>query len=886
MKAGTGETEKYVDDPSKDTIIWDIDNLASGETITKQVEIRIDNIDVAQAQIENVVNAKMILEGEEETTISTTSLTQTVKKSGLNIEMDAITRTNSILRETDTIQYNIKITNMTDQDIDNVEMQNYLPENTIYDTCYLFDSEAERGIGTQATYNENLGLIDLQIGLVEANTTKSIILKISVAELENSQTSAIIENKVLVTSSSESISNYESNTITHQVKIGLLEITQTSEHPDILNPGDNVKYIINVTNIGEATQIESMQDIVPSEIKVLKYTCYKDTDPDDKIEVETFNSNILIFNTINVGETVIIEIEGQVKDLPEGVDQTEITNTATTEKGRSASVTNTIQKEEQEVLIDVTSVELNKSTLSLEEGEDETLVALVLPVNATNKNVTWTSSNLDVATVESNGKVTAVAEGTTIISVTTEDGGKIAECIVNITKQEVIPDPDPDPDPINVTSIELNKSTLSLKVGEDETLVANILPTDATNKNVTWTSSNSNVATVNSNGKVTAVAEGTALITAFTEDQGLTDTCSVTITEDSEEPTPTPTKYKIEGKAWFDENKNGKKDSNEVLLGNIKVSLVNVATQDFVKNPDNSRKFVTTGLNGYYVFNDLDAGEYIVVFEYDTKQYTVASYQKEQVPTDINSDVYNRYALIEGTLKLVAITDNIKITNSDFQNIDIGLIENAKFDLSLNKEVSKITINNDSGSTTYNYPENTKLAKVEIKGKDISKSVAIIEYSISITNEGEVAAYVPSIVDYIPKTLTFNSEINPKWYTGTNGNLYNTELMNSPILPGQTKTVKLSLTKALSEDSVGLITNTSEISINLNLEGIPEYDSIAGNQNSSEDDFSKADVLIAIKTGGIELYVFITILSMLIISGGIYMINKRVLNPEYIKGGK
>lgn len=886
MKAGTGETEKYVDDPSKDTIIWDIDNLASGETITKQVEIRIDNIDIAQAQIENVVNAKMILEGEEETTISTTSLTQTVKKSGLNIEMDAITRTNSILRETDNIQYNIKITNMTDQDIDNVEMQNYLPENTIYDTCYLFDSEAERGIGTQATYNENLGLIDLQIGLVEANTTKSIILKISVAELENSQTSAIIENKVLVTSSSESISNYESNTITHQVKIGLLEITQTSEHPDVLHPGDNVKYIINVTNIGEATQIESMQDIVPSEIKVLKYTCYKDTDPDDKIEVETFNSNILIFNTINVGETVIIEIEGQVKDLPEGLDQTEITNTATTEKGRSASVTNTIQKEEQEVLIDVTSVELNKSTLSLEEGEDETLVALVLPVNATNKNVTWTSSNLDVATVDSNGKVTAVAEGTTIISVTTEDGGKIAECIANITKQEVIPDPDPDPDPINVTSIELNKSTLSLKVGEDETLVANILPTDATNKNVTWTSSNSNVATVNSNGKVTAVAEGTALITAFTEDQGLTDTCSVNITEESEEPTPTPTKYKIEGKAWFDENKNGKKDSNEVLLGNIKVSLVNVATQDFVKNPDNSRKFVTTGLNGYYVFTDLDAGEYIVVFEYDTKQYTVASYQKEQVPTDINSDVYNRYALIEGTLKLVAITDNIKITNSDFQNIDIGLIENAKFDLSLNKEVSKITINNDSGSTTYNYPENTKLAKVEIKGKDISKSVAIIEYSISITNEGEVAAYAPSIVDYIPKTLTFNSEINPKWYTGTNGNLYNTELMNSPILPGQTKTVKLSLTKALSEDSVGLITNTSEISINLNLEGIPEYDSTAGNQNSSEDDFSKADVLIAIKTGGIELYVFITILSMLIISGGIYMINKRVLNPEYLKGGK
>ena len=173
--------------------------------------------------------------------------------------------------------------------------------------------------------------------------------------------------------------------------------------------------------------------------------------------------------------------------------------------------------------VPVTGVTLNKIVLELYMGGSETLKATIAPANATNKYVTWTSSNPAVATVDANGKVTAKSLGMADITVTTKDGGYTATCRVGVVRR-------PGGN-VSVTGVTLNKTTLKLSKGASETLTATVAPTNATNKKVTWTSSDPAVATVDASGKVTGVANGTATITVTTEDGGYTATCAVEVAD-------------------------------------------------------------------------------------------------------------------------------------------------------------------------------------------------------------------------------------------------------------------------------------------------------------------------------------------------------------------
>jgi len=165
----------------------------------------------------------------------------------------------------------------------------------------------------------------------------------------------------------------------------------------------------------------------------------------------------------------------------------------------------------------VTGVSLSKSTISLTEGGSETLTATITPSNATNKAVSWKSSDASVASVDNNGKVTAVKAGSTTITVTTSDGGKTATCSVTVTSANV-----------SVTGVTLDKTELEMTEGTEETLKATVTPSNATNKAVTWSTSDNNIANV-SDGKVTAVKAGEATITVTTSDGGKTATCKVTV---------------------------------------------------------------------------------------------------------------------------------------------------------------------------------------------------------------------------------------------------------------------------------------------------------------------------------------------------------------------
>lgn len=167
--------------------------------------------------------------------------------------------------------------------------------------------------------------------------------------------------------------------------------------------------------------------------------------------------------------------------------------------------------------VSVTGVTLNKIVLKLYTGDSETLKATVAPANATFKYVTWTSSNEAVATVDASGEVTGVTAGEATITVTTEDGGKTSTCRVTVIT--------------SVTGVTLNKTATTIAVGASETLTATVVPGNAYNKNVTWTSSDPAVATVDASGKVTGVAKGTATITVTTENGGHTATCAVEVAD-------------------------------------------------------------------------------------------------------------------------------------------------------------------------------------------------------------------------------------------------------------------------------------------------------------------------------------------------------------------
>ena len=172
--------------------------------------------------------------------------------------------------------------------------------------------------------------------------------------------------------------------------------------------------------------------------------------------------------------------------------------------------------------ISVTAVALNKQELVLVPEGSGQLTAIITPADAKDKTVAWSSGNEAVALVDQNGVVTAVAEGTAVITVTTADGGFEASCTVTVVP-EVTP----------VTGVTLDRTALSLTVGNSGQLTAAVALAGASSKSVTWSSSNPAVAEVDAAGKVTAKSAGTAVITVLTADGGFTASCTVTVSAPS-----------------------------------------------------------------------------------------------------------------------------------------------------------------------------------------------------------------------------------------------------------------------------------------------------------------------------------------------------------------
>lgn len=172
-------------------------------------------------------------------------------------------------------------------------------------------------------------------------------------------------------------------------------------------------------------------------------------------------------------------------------------------------------KEEEALVVKVQSIAIEQSDMTLTEGESVNLSAKVLPENAADKTVNWSSSNESVVMVSSGGKAMVLSLGKA--NITAKSGDK-SDFITITVQAKVIP----------VTGVSLDKTQITIKVGESETLIPTITPEDATNKKVSWTSSNDKVATVE-DGKVVGVQPGSVTITVKTEDGAKTAECPVTV---------------------------------------------------------------------------------------------------------------------------------------------------------------------------------------------------------------------------------------------------------------------------------------------------------------------------------------------------------------------
>lgn len=165
--------------------------------------------------------------------------------------------------------------------------------------------------------------------------------------------------------------------------------------------------------------------------------------------------------------------------------------------------------------IDAIAIALSEGDIRLAPGESYQLEAIVYPENATVKDLEWTSNNGNIATVDENGNVTAVAEGSTYVKVSTADGAAEAYCYIDVS--------------YGVTGIDILADRVCLDYNKPYALEYVVTPENATDKTVFWYSSNEKVAVVDEYGNVTAVGKGEAVITAETADGGYIDTCEVCV---------------------------------------------------------------------------------------------------------------------------------------------------------------------------------------------------------------------------------------------------------------------------------------------------------------------------------------------------------------------
>lgn len=332
----------------------------------------------------------------------------------------------------------------------------------------------------------------------------------------------------------------------------------------------------------------------------------------------------------------------------------------------------------------------------------------------------------------------------------------------------------------------------------------------------------------------------------------------------------------IFGTVWFDKNNNGVKDNNEDKIEGIKISLLDNSTKQIANDSNGKELVTTTNSNGEYELANVAKGSYVIIAEYDNQKYEVGQYSAQNSTSAENSN----FVQTKLNSKNVASSNIVNIEDANIYNENLALISKKAFNLSLDTNITKVSIVNAKDSKrNKEYSFNSNLAKVELDTPNVDSTTVLVEYKIKVTNIGEVAGYANKIVDYLPAGMVFNSDLNKDWYVKADGNAYTAKLSNTLIEPGETKEVKIILTKKITGENVGTIRNTAEIAETYNELGISDIDSTVMNKKDGENDMSSADVVILMNAGRTRTAVFgISLGIIAIISYVVFKVKKNYID--------
>ena len=688
------------------------------------------------------------------------------------------------------------------------------------------------------TYEENeegkIMVVDIGDVDVQSSITKDIWILTTASATENKTftTKATVSNDK-VTAETESISTTILRTFFE---------TQISSNVEAVDVGNTFRIKMLVQS-SETDLTGMIEDVIPdyqytgartnsiitfelpTELSVDNVTL---NDEDITSQVTT-NGNIV---SINIGtvesDTIPVDVTLKVNDLGEGIYESNVTITPQIIADGMDSPEN----------FDSINITINKLGLSITQVSNIPSIAEI--ETAQRFTYTFTIKNLSnsqIHNIEFEDKLPAELTYSGLEIST--DNGSVSN-LVDVSEDGVVS--------TNISLLE-GKATATIEIS----VIANRTENDITISNI---------------GRISQLDLGTI--------ESNTVTNTIKAYSPSDEPTPPSGETRqITGNIWFDENEDGIKDDTESKAQDIEVLLLNNATGDIATDVDGNQLITRTDSNGDYAFSNVNQGRYTVIFFYDSANFSPTTYRKDGVDGARNSDAIDSDVVYEGETRRAGVTEEIILTSANAYNIDLGLIEDKKFDLKLDKLVKNITVNNQRGTSTSQFDRD--LARLDIAADDVESSTMVVEYTLRITNEGAIPGYAKRIADYIPDGLRFNSELNSDWYEGSNGTLYNTSLANTLINPGETKELTLTLTLNVTDNSFGMITNNAEIIETSNDYGLQDVDSIAGNNSTNEDDYSTANILLGVKTGQIFIYVTLTLTIIAILGVGTYIIKKRVL---------
>lgn len=772
------------------------------------------------------------------------------------------------------LNYTVKVKNIGSVIATGVTVTNPIPNNTL---LYQYDT-SDLGLGNNNWVEaENPKDPTWTIETLNPDEEKEFNFMVKTARLQD-EDEVIVKSKAKVTASNLGI-EIESNETSNKVEPRNFDLMINTDTLGKLEVGKNIQYKTIAINISE-NDLENVkiECKIPKELKYNEtYIAVGEDSIVDKEKItfdETTNTVTVIvdkvakddFINIKFGTTVAKGSEdilaGYVSFFTEDGTE-ERTSVVTTE------VIGPILKVEQvtnaESVLEGQNVEFailieNIGTADATELKINDIISTYLEdvtvrfSGNTNTNVGLKDGNLDCAlttlpagsklVITINGIVSNLPENTDEIKITNQatiSGAYIEDITTNLSEIIVKRNPDKveeekpeDPKFDNVVNQDDNNSENGNTNSDGNNNQQTNNDTQNNSNNVNNNNSNNNASSNNSSSNNSSNSSSNNSNSGNSSNNAINNSSNNNANTINEKKAI----YSISGKAWIDANKNGKFDSEEKRMPTVKVQLY--------KN-SSMIKAVTTDGNGEYKFTDLEAGNYIITFVYNSEKYTVTTYKLKEATDEYDSDALE-------VKDRGATTNSIVITDSDVSNIDVGLKLKDTFDLSIEKYLTKVKVTTQKSTKEYNFNKD-KLSKVEIRSKEIEGAKVDLEYIIEVENTGDVQGNALKIVDQLPEDMTFDADINEGWYLGSDGSVYNETLKDTVIEPGEKLELKLTLTKVMTEENTGIAINKVILQGTSNILSLNE---------ELENNVSTNEIMILISTGGSTMAILVSIAGIII----------------------